>query len=212
MGRLSFELDFERQMAKKGKWIRKLEEGWRDETAALTVGQGVALKPIQVLLMQHLGQDTAIDDVSAIHHQEAACHAHEQHLHGPPEEHSACQSLRAGDLERETIFVCSLDAQCLVSSSACPPQPQPHFTTRTYPGTQYTTRLASAILLPLIPEPWYHSKSYHTQLIFLFISYFWSQKIETQKERESNLMVLHIPIAHIQQLKFKTTLALSGLL
>lgn len=101
---------------------KKTRGGVRDETAALTVGQGVALEPIQVLLMQHLGQDTAIDDVSAIHHQEATCHAHEQHLHDPPEEHGACQSLRAGDLERETTFVCSLDAQCLVSSSACPPQ------------------------------------------------------------------------------------------
>lgn len=199
-------------MAKKGRWIRKLEEGWRDETAALTVGQGVALEPIQVLLMQHLGQDTAIDDVSAIHHQEATCHAHEQHLHDPPEEHGACQSLRAGDLERETTFVCSLDAQCLVSSSACPPKPQPHFTARTYPGTQYTTRLASAILLPLIPESWCHRQELPHSAHFLFISYFWSQKIETLKERESNLMVLHIPIAQIQQLKFKTTLALSGFL
>lgn len=121
-GRLSFELVFERQMAKKGRWIRKLEEGWRDETVALTVGQGVTLEPIQVL-MRHLGQDTAIDDVSAIHHQEAACHAHEQHLHGPPEKQGARQSLRARDLERETTFLCSLDAQCLVSSSACLPTP-----------------------------------------------------------------------------------------
>lgn len=133
-------------MAKKGKWIRKLEEGWRDETAALTVGQGVALEPIQVLLMQHLGQDTAIDDVSAIHHQKVACHAHEQHLHGPPEEHSACQSLRARDLERETTFVCSLDAQCLVSSSACPP-PNPNLTLQPEP------------ILELSIQPGWHQQS-----------------------------------------------------
>lgn len=104
---MSFELDFERQMAKKGRWVRKLEEGWRDETVALTVGQGVALEPIHVLLMQYLGQDTAIDDVSATHRQEATCHAHKQYLHGPPEEQGACQSPRTRDLERETTLASS---------------------------------------------------------------------------------------------------------
>lgn len=85
----------------KDKWqrregVRELEEGWRGaEAAALTVGQGVALKPIQVLLVQYLGQGTAIDEVSTIHHQEATCHADKQHLHHHRKEQGACQPLRA---------------------------------------------------------------------------------------------------------------------
>lgn len=68
---------------------------------ALTVGEGVALKPIQVLLMQYLGQGTATDGVSTIHHQEATCHADKQHPHHHQKGQGACQSLRAWEIWRE---------------------------------------------------------------------------------------------------------------
>lgn len=41
---------------------RRTGRDGRREEMALTVGQGVALKPIQVLLLQHLGQVTAVDE------------------------------------------------------------------------------------------------------------------------------------------------------
>lgn len=180
---MSFELDFERQMAKQGRWVRKLEEGWRDETEALTVRQGVALEPIHVLLMQHLGQDTAIDDVSAFHHQEATCHAHEQHLHGPPEEQGACQSLRARDLEREKTFLCSLDAQCLISSSTCLLTPTSLYS----PNLSWNSAYNQAVISnpPASDSRALVSQARATTLSsFLFIPYFCSQKIETKGERE----------------------------
>ena len=45
---------------------------------SLTVSQGVALKPIQVLLVQHLGQVTAADEAGLIHSHEAADQGDEQ--------------------------------------------------------------------------------------------------------------------------------------
>ena len=45
---------------------------------SLTVSQGVALKPIQVLLVQHLGQVTAADEAGLIHSNEAADQGDEQ--------------------------------------------------------------------------------------------------------------------------------------
>lgn len=44
---------------------------------ALTVIQGVALKPIQVLLAQHSGQVTAIDEAGLTDGNEAADQGHE---------------------------------------------------------------------------------------------------------------------------------------
>lgn len=45
---------------------------------SLTVSQGVALKPIQVLLVQHLGQVTAANEAGLIHSNEAAGQRDEQ--------------------------------------------------------------------------------------------------------------------------------------
>lgn len=45
--------------------------------AALTVIEGVALKPIQVLLVQHPGQVTAIDEAGLTYGNEAADQGHE---------------------------------------------------------------------------------------------------------------------------------------
>lgn len=45
--------------------------------AALTVIQGVAFKPVQVLLVQHPGQVTAIDDAGLTYGNEAADQGHE---------------------------------------------------------------------------------------------------------------------------------------
>jgi hypothetical protein len=61
----------------------------------LTVRQGVALKPIQVLFIQNLGQTTAMDDVAIIHYQKAACHTDEQCLQHCPRRQGTRQSLRA---------------------------------------------------------------------------------------------------------------------
>lgn len=51
--------------------------GWGCEKAALTVTQGVALKPIQILLVQHSGQVTAIDELGLIYGNEAADQGHQ---------------------------------------------------------------------------------------------------------------------------------------
>lgn len=48
--------------------------GWE---AALTVIQGVAFKPVQVLLVQRPGQVTAIDDAGLTYGNEAADQGHE---------------------------------------------------------------------------------------------------------------------------------------
>lgn len=54
---------------------------------SLTVSQGVALKPIQVLLVQHLGQVTAANEAGLVHSNEAA---------GQRDEQWACHPWRGG--------------------------------------------------------------------------------------------------------------------
>lgn len=67
---------------KKERWPLRArpweEEGAGCEEMSLTVSQGVALKPIQVLLVQHLGQVTAADEAGLIHSNEAADQGDEQ--------------------------------------------------------------------------------------------------------------------------------------
>lgn len=57
-------------MATEGMTRRGGERGC--EEMALTVTQGVALKANQVLLVQHLGQVTSVDEAGLIHSNETA--------------------------------------------------------------------------------------------------------------------------------------------
>lgn len=84
-------------MSEKGRRVRDAGKGDGEgaEERTLTVRQGVALIPIQVLLIQNPGQGTAIDDAAIIHDQKAAHHTDKQHPHHHPRRRGTSRSLRA---------------------------------------------------------------------------------------------------------------------
>jgi hypothetical protein len=75
-------------MSRKGGERRGAEE------MALTVIQGVAFKPIQIFLVEYLGQFTATDGHVSIRNKEAAGHKEQQHCVHTRRGEGAQQGLR----------------------------------------------------------------------------------------------------------------------